>query len=107
MRKVAIIGSGSWGSALGIYLASLGNKVNIWSFAEDERDLINNEKKCKFLPKATIPEGVYCSNDMEEVLDGTEIILHGGEQLTNVLKNLVLFLLVLSFIFGKKPENRK
>ncbi len=76
MRKVAIIGSGSWGSALGIYLASLGNKVNIWSFAEDERDLINNERKCKFLPKATIPEGVYCSNDMEEVLDGTEIILH-------------------------------
>ena len=38
--------------------------------------MINNEKKCKFLPKAVIPDGVYCSNDMKEVLEGTELILH-------------------------------
>jgi len=76
MKKIAIIGSGSWGSALGIYLSSLGNQVNIWSFSEEERDLINKEKKCKFLPKAIIPNGVFCSTDMKEVLDGTELILH-------------------------------
>ena len=33
MKKVAIIGSGSWGVALGIHLAKLGNEVRIWSFA--------------------------------------------------------------------------
>ena len=55
MRKVAIIGSGSWG---------------------DERDMINNEKKCKFLPKAVIPDGVYCSTDIKEVVEWSEIILH-------------------------------
>ena len=76
MRKIAIIGSGSWGSALGIYLANLGNQINIWSFSEEERNLINNEKKCKFLPKAVIPKNVYCSTNMEEVLEGTEIVLH-------------------------------
>ena len=76
MKKIAIIGSGSWGCALGIYLAGIGHNVKIWSFAEDERDLINNEKKCKFLPKATIPENVYCSTDMKEVIDDTDFILH-------------------------------
>ena len=76
MKKIAIIGSGSWGCALGIYLAGIGHNVKIWSFAEEERDLINNEKKCKFLPKATIPENVYCSTDMKEVIDGTDFILH-------------------------------
>lgn len=76
MKKIAIIGSGSWGSALGIYLSSLGNQVNIWSFSEEERDLINKEKKCKFLPKAVIPDGVVCSTNMEEVLEGTELVLH-------------------------------
>ena len=76
MKKIAIIGSGSWGVALGIYLARLGNIVKIWSFSEEERDLINIEKKCKFLPKAVIPEGIYCSTDMKEVLDETELILH-------------------------------
>ena len=76
MKKIAIIGSGSWGVALGIYLAGVGNEVKIWSFSEEERDLINNEKKCKFLPQAIIPEGVFCSTDMEDVLDDTELILH-------------------------------
>ena len=44
MKKIAIIGSGSWGVALAIHLAKNGNKVKIWSFAQDEADLINNEK---------------------------------------------------------------
>ena len=35
MKKIAIIGSGSWGTALGIYLAKNGNKVKIMSFFEE------------------------------------------------------------------------
>ena len=62
--------------ALAIYLAGQGNEVRIWSFSEDERDMINNEKKCKFLPKAVIPDGVYCSTDIKEVVEWSEIILH-------------------------------
>ena len=50
MRKVAIIGSGSWGSALAIYLGRKGEEVKLWSFSEDEKDLINQEHVCKFLP---------------------------------------------------------
>ena len=73
---MAIIGSGSWGVALGIYLASLGNKVKIWSFMQEEADLINNEKKCKFLPNVEIPEGVSCTTDYKETIDGSDFILH-------------------------------
>ena len=74
--NIAIIGSGSWGVALAIHLASIGHKVKIWSFMEEERDLINNEKKCKFLPNVTIPKGVNCSTSFEEVISNSEIILH-------------------------------
>ena len=49
--NIAIIGSGSWGVALAVHLASIGNNVKIWSFMEEERDLLNNERKCKFLPE--------------------------------------------------------
>lgn len=76
MKKIAIIGSGSWGTALGIYLAKNGNKVKIWSFNEEEKKLINNEKKCVFLPNAEIPDGVECSQDFKEVLEGAELVLH-------------------------------
>ena len=76
MKKIAVIGSGSWGVALAIHLAKLGNKVNIWSFMKEEADLINNEKKCKFLPDITIPEGIICTTSYEEAIKESEIILH-------------------------------
>ncbi len=76
MKNIAIIGSGSWGVALAIHLAKLGNKVKIWSFMQEEADLINNEKKCKFLPEVTLPEGIYCTTSYEEAIKNSEIILH-------------------------------
>ena len=76
MRKIAVIGSGSWGVALSVYLASRGNEVKIWSFSEEEINLINNEKKCKFLPNIKLPENIFASNNFEDVINDSEIILH-------------------------------
>ena len=74
--KIAIIGSGSWGVALAVHLASVGNNVKIWSFMEEERDLINNERKCKFLPGVELSENIMCSTDFEEVIKDSKMILH-------------------------------
>ena len=76
MKKIAIIGSGSWGVALAVHLASVGHNVKIWSFMEEERDIINDEKRCKFLPGLVLPENISCSTNFEEVIEGTELILH-------------------------------
>ncbi|MBR2289517.1 MAG: NAD(P)-dependent glycerol-3-phosphate dehydrogenase [Clostridia bacterium] len=76
MKKIAIVGSGSWGSALAIYLGKKVETVSVWSFAEDERDMINNEHTCKFLPGSVIPENVYATNDFQDALEGAELILH-------------------------------
>ena len=48
VSKVTVIGSGSWGVALATYLAKQGNEVKVWSFNEDEKNAINNERKCIF-----------------------------------------------------------
>lgn len=76
MKNICIIGSGSWGVALAIHAAKMGNKVKIWSFAEEEADLINNEKKCKFLPDAVIPDGVVCTTNIKEAIEESDMILH-------------------------------
>ena len=76
MKNIAIIWSGSWGVALATHLASIGNNVKIWSFSEEEKDLINNEKKCKFLPNLTLPENILCSTSFKEVINGSDLILH-------------------------------
>lgn len=76
MRKIAIIGSGSWGVALATHLARQNHKVSIWSFDEEEKRLIIEERKCKFLPGLEIHPNITCSNEFEEVIQGAEFILH-------------------------------
>lgn len=76
MHKIGIIGAGSWGMALAIYLAKLGNEVKVWSNTEEEKNIINSEKKCKFLPNVTVPEGIWCTTDYKEAIEGTELVLH-------------------------------
>lgn len=76
MKNIAIIGSGTWGVALAIHLANIGHNVKIWSFTQEETDAINNERKCKFLPEAVIPDNVRCYTDIKQVVEGSDIILH-------------------------------
>ena len=75
MNNIAIIGSGSWGVALAIHLAKNGHKIKIWSYEKEEADLINNQRKCKFLPNVEIPDNIECKLDYEEVIKGADLIL--------------------------------
>lgn len=76
MKKICVIGSGSWGVALSIHLAKTRNHVSLWSFSEEEAKMINEERKCKFLPEATIPNEVSCTTDIEKAIKGSDMILH-------------------------------
>lgn len=76
MKKIAIIGSGSWGVALAIHLNKLGNQVKIWSFAEEEANLINNEHTCKFLPQVKLSSDIYCTTSYEQAIKDSDLIFH-------------------------------
>ena len=76
MSNIAIIGSGSWGVALAVHMAKIGHNIKIWSFSKDEADLINNERKCKFLPEITLPNNIECTQSFEECVRDSEYIFH-------------------------------
>jgi len=76
MKKIGIIGAGSWGMALAIYLRNLGHEVKVWANDAEEKNIINNEKRCKFLPNAVVPEGILATNSYEEAISETDIVLH-------------------------------
>lgn len=75
MKKIAVIGSGSWGVALSIHLAKIGHKITMWSFTQEETDLINKERKCKYLPNVILPENIECTTSYEEALKNADLIL--------------------------------
>lgn len=77
MKTITIIGSGSWGMALGIHLANIGNNVKIWSFLQEEADIINIERKCKFLPNVDkIPNNITATTNFEECISKSDYIFH-------------------------------
>ena len=75
-KNIAVVGSGSWGMAISNHLAEMGNAVKVWSFTEEEKNLINNEKKCMFIPDMVLDEKIYCSNDVVEVVKDADYIFH-------------------------------
>ncbi len=74
--NISVIGAGSMGTAVSVLLSKNGHNVKVWSFQKEEVDMINNfrEQKDK-LPGVKIPDNVYCTNDLEESLKNSEIVV--------------------------------
>ncbi len=68
MKTVAVIGSGSWGTALAVQLHRAGNKVILWSFKEEEATAILADRENKeFLPGVEIPADIVVTCKDEDV----------------------------------------
>lgn len=68
MKTVAVIGSGSWGTALAIQLKRAGNNVILWSFKEDEAAAILSERENKeFLPGIKLDSDIVITSKDEDV----------------------------------------
>lgn len=76
MRKVAIIGAGSFGVALAKVLANNNNDVYLWSCFEDEARMLQEEREHKDkLPNVKIPDNVFCTSNIELTLDNAEMVV--------------------------------
>lgn len=73
---ISVIGAGSMGTAVSILLANNGHRVKMWSIFKEEVEMINTlrEQKDK-LPGAVVPSGVTCTNDLEEALRFSDILV--------------------------------
>ena len=61
--KVAVVGSGAWGTALAIRLHKNGHDVTVWTY---EKELIPQMEETRInprLPGVKLPEGLKISPD--------------------------------------------
>ncbi|UTR09610.1 NAD(P)H-dependent glycerol-3-phosphate dehydrogenase [Evansella sp. LMS18] len=76
MSKIAVLGSGSWGTALSIVLASNGHDVYLWGRSEEQANEINaNHTNNRYLPDIKLPEGIKAVTDLNDSLEGAEAVL--------------------------------
>jgi glycerol-3-phosphate dehydrogenase (NAD(P)+) len=73
---IAVIGAGSWGTALAKLLSDKGHRVHLWAHRPEHVDAINRERENKkYLPGFTLNERVIASSDLREVISGKNFIL--------------------------------
>lgn len=75
-EHVAVIGAGSWGTALAGYLAGTGARVKLWAWEDEVVAAVNQRREnTVFLPGFQLPETLVATNDGAEALDGASIVL--------------------------------
>ena len=71
MAKTAVIGAGSWGTALSLVLHTNGNDVTVWSIVEQEVQMLREKHEhVDKLPGVKLPEDITFTTDLKEAIEG-------------------------------------
>lgn len=75
-KTIAILGAGSWGTAVAIHLANIGHRVMLWGHSPQHViDMVNDRRNTRYLPDTPFPPGLYpeaslaaCMNEVDHVI---------------------------------------
>ena len=75
-RMVAVLGAGSWGTALSVHLARIGHDVRLWARdAALAADLQAGRVNPEYLPEVTLPDGVVASGTLRDVVRDASVVV--------------------------------
>lgn len=75
-ERVAILGAGSWGTALAFHCARIGHDVRVWGRDESlVREIAATRENARYLPAVRLPECVAVSHSLEAVLQGATLVI--------------------------------
>src|SRR4249919_2431129 len=76
MSKIAVFGSGSWGTAFSLVLADAGNDVTMWARREELCAQINEKREnTDYLPGIELPTTIGATHDPERALAGASTVV--------------------------------
>ena len=75
MKRIGILGAGTWGTALANLLTSVGHQVMLWSRFPEEVNSIMKTHKHKNLPGVEIDRNILYSCNIEEAVEDKDVIV--------------------------------
>ena len=75
-NTIAVLGAGSWGTALAILLGLNGHQVRLWGHLPEEVEALSRDRENKaFLPGVPLPDTIQPEADLERALAGVDEVL--------------------------------
>ena len=75
MKKIGVLGAGTWGVALARMLSRSGHAVTVWSAIEREVEEFSATRRHPNLPEMVIPDAIAFTKDIELVCTGMDVLL--------------------------------
>ncbi len=91
---IAVIGAGSWGSALAIVAARAGHTVTLWARTAELAASLDRERENKvYLPGIQLPETIRVTHELRRAIDGAAMIISAvpSHASRDVLASLLTF----------------
>ena len=76
MKQIAVIGAGSWGTALAVIASRAGHNVRLWSRNDAVVSSVNEQHvNSRYLSSTSIPDNVTATRDLEAALQDASMVL--------------------------------
>ncbi len=75
MKRIGVLGAGTWGMALARMLSRSGHAVTVWSAIEKEIDEFSATRRHPNLPDMVIPDEISFTKDIKTVCTGMDVLL--------------------------------
>src|ERR1044072_7595075 len=76
MKQIAVVGAGSWGTALAVVAARAGHDGGLWSRNDAVVRSINEQRvNSRYLSSTSIPDSVTATGDIEAALHDASLVL--------------------------------
>jgi glycerol-3-phosphate dehydrogenase (NAD(P)+) len=76
MKHIAVLGAGSWGTALSAHLANAGHQVRLWGRNADLVEEIKSRRaNATYLPDVVLPASVAPTSSLEDALARAELVV--------------------------------